>query len=159
MGRERKRERGGGNDRSPGNPRRHFVRSETRVRGERMQAARSTIIEDAYKTRSCCGRVMPNKPVAGSYRVYVIVQLPSFHADFEPRLSEIHRTNRATSSARPVPRKPRLNGPLPLPRLPRTRICPPLVSLDSRVTRPRDFKKCRSIFFYHFKEIISTELS
>lgn len=45
-------------------PRRRFVRSETRVRAH---AGGQTITEYAYKTRSCCGRVVPNKPVAGSY--------------------------------------------------------------------------------------------
>lgn len=48
----------------PADPRRRFVRCETRVRAH---AGGQTIIEYAYKTRSCCGRVMPNKPVAGSY--------------------------------------------------------------------------------------------
>lgn len=55
------------NDRSRGNPRRHFVRGETRVRAHTEVLPVPAIIEDAYKTRSCCGRVMPNKPVAASY--------------------------------------------------------------------------------------------
>ena len=69
--RERERERERRRKRSiPGQSPSTFCPQWNACTSERMQAARSTIIEDAYKTRSCCGRVMPNKPVAGSYRVY-----------------------------------------------------------------------------------------